>query len=100
MEKQKRWQFYVILAVLVLTLYNILPTIFYYTKPLKSPVDAARAAQVAEASIARVNSLEDDSKSWLASFSKLLGVHPTSIEIKEGSPGIIEVSFNNTKEAD
>jgi SecD/SecF fusion protein len=99
MEKQKRWQFYVILAVLILTLYNILPTIFYYTKPLRSPVDAARAAQVAEASIARVNSLEEDSKSWLASFSKLLGTNPTSIEIKEGSPGIIEVTFSNTKEA-
>lgn len=100
MEKQKRWQFYVILAVLVLTLYNILPTVFYYTKPLKSPVDAARSQQVAEASIARVNALEEDSKSWLASFSKLLNVHPTSISSKEGSPGIIEVSFTNTKEAD
>lgn len=100
MEKQKRWQFYLILAVLILTLYNILPTIFFYTKPLKSPVDATRAAHVAEASIARVNSLEEDSKSWLTSFSNLLGVHPTSIAVKEGSPGIIEVSFNNTKEAD
>jgi SecD/SecF fusion protein len=100
MEKQKRWQFYVILAVLVLTLYNILPTVFYYTKPLKSPVDASRAMQVAEASIDRVNSLEEDSKSWLASFSKLLNVHPTSISSKEGSPGILEVSFSNTKEAD
>ena len=34
MEKQKRWQFYLIIAVLVLTLYNILPTIFFYSKPL------------------------------------------------------------------
>lgn len=100
MEKQKRWQFYVILAVLILTVYNILPTVFYYTKPLKSPVDAARAEQVAEAAVARVNALEEDSKKWLASFSKLLGVHPTSITIKEGSPGLIEVSFTNTKDAD
>lgn len=99
MEKQKRWQFYVILAVLVLTLYNILPTVFYYTKPLKSPVDATRAEQVAEAAIARVNALEEDSKEWLASFSKLLGVHPTSIKTKEGSPGLIEVTFANTNEA-
>lgn len=100
MEKQKRWQFYVILAVLVLTLYNILPTIFYYTKPLKSPVDAARAEQIAETAMGRVNDLEESSKEWLASFSKLLGVHPSSIAIKEGNPGLIAVSFKSKKEAD
>lgn len=100
MEKQKRWQFYVILAVLILTLYNILPTVFYYSKPLKSPVDAARAEQVAEAAMTRVNDLEGSSKEWLASFSKLLGVHPTSVSLKEGNPGLIVVAFNNKKEAD
>ncbi|MEI8124569.1 MAG: protein translocase subunit SecF [Parachlamydiaceae bacterium] len=100
MEKQKRWQFYLILAVLFLTLYNILPTVFYYTKPLGAPVDAARSEKVAESVISRVNSLEDDSKAWLGSFSKLLGVHPSSIEQKEGSPGLIEVSFNDKKDAD
>lgn len=98
MEKQKRWQFYVILAVLVLTLYNILPTVFYYTKPLRSPVDAPRAEQVAETAIQRVNSLEEDSKEWLASFSKLLGVHPSSIATKEGSPGLLVVTFPSSKE--
>ena len=30
MEKQKRWQLVLILTVLLLTLYNILPTVFYY----------------------------------------------------------------------
>lgn len=99
MEKQKRWQFYVILAVLLLTIYNILPTVFYYTKPLKSPVDASRAEQVAEAAVARVNTLEDDSKAWLKSFSKLLGVHPKTITSIEGTPGLLEVSFSNSKEA-
>ena len=49
MEKQKRWQFYLILAVLVLTLYNILPTLFYYTKPLGAPIDQSRAEKIAEA---------------------------------------------------
>lgn len=100
MEKQKRWQFYVILAVLVLTLYNILPTVFYYTKPLKSPVDAARAEQVAETAMTRVSDLEESSKEWLASFSKLLGIHPTSIMPKADNPGLIAVSFSNKKEAD
>ncbi len=43
MEKQKKWQFYLIIAVIVLTIYNILPTVFYYSKPLKSPIDAKQS---------------------------------------------------------
>lgn len=100
MEKQKRWQFYLILAVLILTIYNILPTVFYYTKPLKSPIDATRAEQVAVEAISRANQLEEDSIAWIKSFSNLLGVHPTSIAIKEGTPGLIEVTFKNVKDAD
>ncbi len=100
MEKQKRWQFYLILAVLILTIYNILPTVFYYTKPLKSSIDAPRAENVAKAAIARVNALEEDAVAWLKSFSNLLSVHPTSIALKEDSPGLVEVTFNNAKEAD
>lgn len=99
MEKQKRWQFYLILAVLILTLYNILPTIFYYTKPLKSPVDAQKANQISASIVDRVNSLEDDAKEWLHSFSKLLNVHPTSIEIATDNPELIQVAFNSPQEA-
>lgn len=100
MEKQKRWQFYLILAVIVLTLYNIFPTVFFYLQPLKQPIDAPRAAEVAHTVINRVNDLEDDSKAWLSSFSKLLGLKPTAIEIKENEPRFIEVSFATSQEAD
>ena len=55
MERQKRWQFFLILAVIILTLINILPTVFYYTKPLSQPIDAKRAENVAEAIVERVN---------------------------------------------
>jgi len=62
MEKQKRWQLVLIVAVIVITFYNILPTIFYYTKPLKEPINAPKAEQVAQQIAQRVNSLEEDSK--------------------------------------
>ena len=39
MDKQKKWQSFLILAVIALTLYNILPTLFYYCKPLKNPMN-------------------------------------------------------------
>ena len=72
MEKQKKWHRYLILAVLLLTLYNILPTVFYYTKPLKSPIDSPRATTLSEEIVQRVNQLEPESKEWLASFCRLL----------------------------
>lgn len=99
MEKQKRWQYYLIIAVLALTLYNILPTIFYYAHPLRSPVDEPRADQVAQQIIHRVNDLEDDSKEWLGSFAKLLKVKPVSIETYQNRPGLIEVTFAKQEEA-
>lgn len=99
MEKQKPWQLYLIIAVLVLTLYNILPTIFFYTKPLKSPIDAPRAEQVSSSIISRVNSLEVDAKSWLASFCKLLGIKPLSIDLSPSNASLVQVSFNNEKDA-
>lgn len=99
MEKQKRWQFYLILAVIILTLYNILPTIFYYSKPLGSPIDAKRAHEESLTIISRVNSLEEDAKAWLHSFSRLLGVKPTSVALDENDPHSIEVTFKSAEEA-
>ena len=99
MEKQKRWQLYLILTVIVLTLYNIFPTIFYYSKPLKSPVDAPRAESIATAIVERVDSLEADSQAWLRSFCKLLGIKPTSVQLKQNDPGLFEVTFANAKDA-
>lgn len=99
MEKQKRWQLYLILAVIILTLFNILPTIFYYTRPLKSPIDTSRAQQVAVGIADRVNSLEGDAVDWLHSFGKLLGVKPQSIEPAKQDSRLIEVTFKNAQEA-
>ncbi|KIC74411.1 putative fusion protein export proteins SecD/SecF [Neochlamydia sp. TUME1] len=99
MEKQKRWQLYLILAVIILTLFNILPTIFYYTKPLKSPIDATRAQKIAVAIANRTNELEQDATDWLHSFAKLLGVKPRSIELQKNNPQYVEVNFSNAQDA-
>lgn len=99
MEKQKRWQLYLILVVIALTLFNIMPTIFYYSKPLKSPIDAPRAQQVAVGIAERVNALEVDSIAWLHSFNKLLGLKPQSIETQKDDPRFIDVTFKNVEDA-
>lgn len=99
MERQKRWQLYLIIAVLVLTLYNILPTLFYYSNPLRAPIDAPRAEEVAHTIVDRVNNIEQDSQDWLQSFSRLIGVKPTSIELLPTNPGLIRVSLKNEQDA-
>lgn len=99
MEKQKTWQWYVILAVLCLTLYNILPTLLYYTKPLKTPIDAARGQEVVHEITSRVERLESDATDWLSSFAQLIGVHPTAIQLRTDSPRYIDVHFASSQEA-
>jgi SecD/SecF fusion protein len=99
MEKQKPWQFYLILAVIILTLYNILPTVFYYTKPLSKPVDEHLAKEIAFDISSRVNVLETDSKEWVQSFCKLLGIKPESIELQANDPRLINVAFKSPKDA-
>lgn len=99
MEKQKRWQLYLILAVIILTLYNILPTIFYYAKPLGAPIDAPRAQSEALSIVSRVNELETDAKAWLNAFCKLLGTKPLTIALNEKDPHTVEVTFKSADDA-
>ena len=100
MEKQKRWQTFLILAVVVLTFYNILPTVFYYARPLKSPVNEKSAEKVASGIVKRVNELEGSTLSWLKAQSKNLGLKPTKIFIDKENPKNAQVVFKTEKEAE
>ncbi|NGX61145.1 MAG: hypothetical protein K940chlam9_00626 [Chlamydiae bacterium] len=99
MEKPKRWQLYFILAVVLLTIYNILPTIFYYAQPLKSPIGEKEAGTVANKMVNRVNSLEGFTISWLKAQSKNLGLKPTSILLDSEDPKLAQVSFKTAEDA-
>jgi SecD/SecF fusion protein len=97
--KRKRWQFWLIVAVASLTLYNILPTLFFYTKPLNKPIDEKFAEEITSSVISRVNQLETDAVDWLKSFSKLVGVSPQKISVVENNPQMIEIQLTSSKEA-
>lgn len=99
MEKQKRWQLLLILAVIVLTIYNILPTVFYYSKPLKKPIGEQEATQVAKGIIERVNNLEDYTLSWLKAQSKNLKLKPLEIKLDRENPRLAYVTFKTAKDA-
>ncbi len=99
MEKQKKWQRYLIVAVIVLTIYNILPTVFFYSKPLKSPIDEKRSHAIAEQIVDRVNELEPQSRQWLDSFCNLLKVKPLGTTVNPNQPQFVSVTFKNTDDA-
>lgn len=96
MEKQKKWQLYLILIVIALTLYNIFPTLFYYFKPLGSPVTESQALNIASDIEKRTSQLESDSKEWIHSYCQLIHVNPQSIE-KNGQNFVVR--FAKSEEA-
>lgn len=99
MHKQKKWQLFLIIAVTLLTIYNILPTVFYYTKPLKKPINETQALSVAKEIEKRINSLESKSIDWIKSFNSLLGITSQSIELSKENPEQITINFKTVDDA-
>ncbi len=99
MEKQKRWQLFLILAVILLTVYNILPTVFYYANPLKQPIGEKEAQKIASEVVGRVDSLESFTVSWLKAFSKNLGFSPESILLDPQNPRLAKITFKKPEHA-
>ncbi|MCB1116690.1 MAG: protein translocase subunit SecDF, partial [Chlamydiia bacterium] len=100
MEKQKRWQFVLITIVLLLTIYNILPTVLFYSKPLNDPIKEKQATVVAHGAANRVNDLEKQSIDWLKSYNKLLGIKGATVTLDADNPEMIHVKYANEKDAD
>lgn len=99
MEKRKRWHFWLIIAVLALTLYNILPTIFYYTRPLDRPIGQQQGDRIAEQIAQRVDQLEPQAVSWIAALAHHLKLKATSIQPLAEDPSLIEVTFPTEEQA-
>lgn len=99
MERQKRWQWTLILAVLALTLYNIIPTVLYYSKPLGSPINQEQGMRAAEEIAGRLHSLESEGEEWLRSYCALLNIKPVSIALDPKQPRKIVVQCGKAEEA-
>jgi SecD/SecF fusion protein len=83
MGKQRKWHLALIVAVIGLTIYNIIPTLLFYTKPLKTPIGQAQAEQIAQEIAERTDQLQNDSIEWLKSYCNLLNIKPLSLS-REG----------------
>ena len=99
MQKRTRLQFWIITLVIILTIYNILPTVFYYSKPLKSPINDKKAQVISKHIYNRVNDLEKSSIDWINSYTKMLKINPSSVNIDSENPSQIIVQFNSIEAA-
>lgn len=88
---RKKWKLAVILGALSLTLYHVLPTVFYYSHGVESPIDARRAGHVARSITERLQKETNSSNEWVKSFAKL---SPTKGKISEDVTAPNEISFN------
>lgn len=94
MKKRSKWQFILILSVSLLTVYNILPTVFFYSKPLKKSLSVEQAQKVVEDISLRVDQLEKESVDFVHSFCSLLGISPKKVTLDEQSPSSISIEFS------
>jgi len=100
MEKIKRWHIGLIVIAVLLTIYNILPTVFYYSKPLKETVNEKMAGKIGTNAVNRFRGLTQESVEWLGSFCDLLSVKPKSIDFPEDDFATIRVQFAKEDDAE
>jgi SecD/SecF fusion protein len=99
MENRKKWHLFLILSVIAVTIYNILPTIFYYSKGLKKPISEEVGKKIATATAERVNKLEREAIEWVGSFCDLLKLKPVSVALEENAPQLLAVRFAKEEDA-
>ena len=98
MKKQPKWHLFLIFTALLLTVYNILPTLLFYSKPLNKPVEAAQAKEIISSITNRVNGLQKEAISWLESFNRLIQIQAKRIAIVPNRPQLIEVQLSSKED--
>lgn len=100
MLKHRRWQGLILLTVGIITLFHILPTLLYYTKPLEQSLTAKDAEKIALSALERVNQLESDSLAWIDSFAHLVGAKISKATIDPNNAQLITIKCPTLADAD
>lgn len=99
MEKKNRWKLSVIALVVAVTLFNILPTTIYYSKPLNRCINEKQAKKIGSAAVARLDGLKKETLSWTRAYLKLLGIKECEISSDPNSAELINLHFKNKVDA-
>ncbi|MCH1429401.1 MAG: protein translocase subunit SecD [Chlamydiales bacterium] len=98
MEKQKRWQLLLILTVIAITIFNVLPTMFYYSQPLDQPISADKAKKISQNISKNIETIKSDNIKWLNAYCKNLQIKPSSIANDNDDSSTIVVKFQNKED--
>ncbi len=90
MKQRKKGPLLLILGVLFLALYHILPTLFYYQKSVKKPLEASYITKITSTLEKRGEKTERELLDWTGSFCDLIKVSPTSIKLEDS---FVKISF-------
>ena len=94
-----RWNLLFLICLLIFTLYQVLPTLFYHLRPLQQPIDAVQGKEVHREVDQRIRRLEHNSFRWLQLFAKDLGLHPTKLQVIPEDRKTLVFSFPEEGEA-
>jgi SecD/SecF fusion protein len=99
MDKRKKWPLLLILAAVILTIYNILPTVLYYAQPLRTPVTQEEGMKAAASIVRRLNAMEEQTARWIRSYCSLLNINPLSIAFDSENAQLVHVRFAKSGDA-
>lgn len=99
MNQTRCWQKVLIAVVLLLTIYNILPTIIYYSQPLNAPINQYQGEEIEKKFLVRAIESPEKTKEWLLGLFSNLQVKPKSIEIDPKNSTMIHAQFVTASDA-
>ena len=94
-----KWKKIFTCSVLAFTLYNLLPSVFYYSKPLSDPISFKQASEVLNdwerASLAHEKEISD----WITQLSYRLNIPSVTIHKLKECPRTLSLEFSSAEEA-
>ena len=100
MNRRSHWQIWVTALVFVITVSQVLPTIFYYSKPLERNVGTTQAHQISRKLVERAQSLEKETLDWLTAQCLRLKVRPKAIRWNQDNPQFIYLECQKEEDAE
>lgn len=99
MEKRKKWHSYLIFFVLVFALYNVIPTIIYYSKPLNKTIDSKEASTIVQRIVTKIEKDRGFVSQQVNKLISCLKISPRSVRLLGESKSIVNIELSSVQEA-
>ncbi len=94
-----KWKKIFTCSVFAFTLYNLLPSVFYYSKPLSDPISFKQASEVLNDWEKASSSHEKETSDWITQLGYRLNIPSITIQNLKDCPRTLSLEFSNVDEA-